>query len=238
MAKRRKTTGNSGFRRKKEVGEAAVEAGLKTSQAAGGTISGQPTDGPGLSPSWLTTSPVYRRVPVSVRTKLDADILLRPPDCQSIRSIYGRHELKERYGVSFHALRTYADRLERFVRPAMTSQVMAGVLGCLPARYRRQLVAGSEVMLVSRVVQALSDEGSAGALSVADLARLAAVLEKLAVRGKPSGARKSRRDSRNVLTGDTSIHDATQLAQAVRAIYGLSWPADKAQKTTEPVKNA
>ncbi len=139
--------------------------------------------------TWLTRSAVYQRVPLEIRNKLDEAILLRPAGCQSVASIAARFQLKERYGVSTRVLAAYAGRLERFIRPAMTSQVMAGVLGCLPERYRRQLVEGSQVLLVSRVIQALSDDESAAALSVAELAKLAYVLASFVgrARAQPRG---------------------------------------------------
>jgi hypothetical protein len=169
---------------------------------------------------------VYRKVPVAVRARLDAAILLRPADCPTLEAIARKFDLGGRYGISPDSLANYAHKLEQFVRPAMTSQVMAGMLGCLPARYRRQLVAGGQVMLLSKVVQALADDEREAALSVADLAKLAAVLAAMSGAGgsksyaaKAGGA--ARRGPRNVLAGGAAIEDPTQLAEAVKMVYGL-----------------
>lgn len=198
--------------------------------SVGGTTGGQTTVGEGTAraspPSWLTRSPVYRKVPVAVRGRLDAAILLRPADCPTLEAIAQKFDLEGRYGISPDSLANYARKLEQFVRPAMTSQVMAGVLGCLPASYRRQLVAGGQVMLLSKVVQALADDEREAALSVADLAKLAAVLAAVSVSGPlkppPAGStRAGHKGRRNVLAGGAAIEDPTQLAEAVKMVYGL-----------------
>lgn len=190
-----------------------------------------------MLPSWLTRSSIYKKVPVAVRGRLDEAILLRPADCATLEQIADKFELASLYGISTSVLRSYARKLEQFVRPAAASQLMAGVLGCLPEEYRQQLVAGGQVLLMSRVVKALSDEGGTE-LSVADLAKLGSVLS--AVGGRPSvsatriKSTQKKRSSKDDASEQESVagesasisssHDPTKLAEAVRMLYGLPWP--------------
>jgi len=179
--------------------------------------------GMGMVPSWFTRSAVYRKVPASVRCRLDAAILLRPPGCETLEAINSKYKLSVRYGVSLRALGRYARNLERLVRPAVASQVMAGVLGCLPAHFRRRLFDGSLVLLLSRVNQVLNDE-EGPRLSVSELAKLADVLKDLAhCRSDPAG-RPSRRGAKGGRAARAGEADPSKLAEAVRALYGLSWP--------------
>jgi len=199
-----------------------VEVSPEGGSAADSTAPADLVTAAGLRAStWLTRSPVYRQVPLEIRNKVDEAILLRPPGCQSVASIAARFQLKERYGISTRMLASYASRLERFIRPAVTSQVMAGVLGCLPEKYRRQLVAGSQVLLVSRVIQALSDEESAAALSVAELAKLAYVLASFSGRARAQQPGAAGTDQQSATEPGSSPRDVTQLAEAVRVVYGL-----------------
>ncbi len=181
-------------------------------------------------PAWLARSGVYRRIPVTVRGRLDAAILLRPKDCPTLEAIADKFKLAERYGISRAALRTYAGKLEQLVRPMAASQVLAGVLGCLPASYRRKLAAGSEVMLLSRLVKTLNDEKTS-TLAVADLAKLAVLLKTVRYPYRKSTTPKRRhnrspRDSVNP-SPDSAVGDSEQMAEAVRTLYGLSWPPGK-----------
>ena len=184
-------------------------------------------------PDWLTRSSVYKKVPISVRGRLDEAILLRPADCATLDQIADKFELAERFGISGSALRSYARKLEQFVRPAVASQLMAGVLGCLPEAYRQRLIAGGQVLLLSRVVQALLAEGGAE-LSVADLAKLASVLSAMGNRSRlPALKAKAAPTTRTSQTGEgepdpePAAGNPTKLAEAVRMLYGLPWPPDK-----------
>ena len=117
----------------------------------------------------LGRTQVYKRLPGHLRGRVDEAILLRPEECSSLETIVQRFGLEEKYGITMKALRGYAHKLEQLARPAAASHLLARVLGCLPEEDRRRLLAGSEVLLLSRVIQALSD-GKAEALCVADLA--------------------------------------------------------------------
>jgi hypothetical protein len=182
-------------------------------------------------PAWLTRSSVYKKVPVAVRGRVDEAILLRPAKCATLEQIAEKFELAGRYGISHSALRSYARKLEQFVRPAVASQLMAGVLGCLPEGYRQRLVAGGQVLLLSRVVQALSAEGGAE-LSVAELAKLASVLSAVGSRSRsPAAGAKAAPHTRSSSAGEVDpkppTGDPAKLAEAVRMLYGLPWPPDK-----------
>ncbi|UCD30589.1 MAG: hypothetical protein JSV03_09020 [Planctomycetota bacterium] len=181
-------------------------------------------------PTCLARSNVYKRVPSRVRSQLDEAIVLRPDGCASLEAIADKFQLGRRYKVSLSSLRSYARKLEEFVRPAMTSQLMAEILGCLPDSYRQQVVAGGQVMLLSKVLQALSiDRGSA--LTVAELARLASVLSGVSSRGNmgrtaASGYHDGEKGEQT--DTDTDSTSPNKMAEAVRMLYGLPWPPREA----------
>jgi hypothetical protein len=131
----------------------------------------------------------------------------------------------------------------------MANHLMSGLLGCMPRRYRERLVAGSQVLLLSRVVQALTraqpeaqtaaDSGEtddADPLSVSELAKLASILSSLTARVTPDGAKTATKRSKQKSTGsqtgrpgdaqNTKV-DHDKLSEAVRMLYGLDWPAEK-----------
>jgi len=209
-----------------------------------GRQTGRQTAGPAkpaaepCAPARLTQSSVYRRVPAAVRCRLDQAIVLRPADCTTPEAIAEKFDLEKRYGVSLSVLRSYARKLEQFVRPAVASQFLAGVLGCLPESYRRQLVAGNQVLLLSRVVQALTAPGESG-LPVSDLARLASLLSSFArqTRATPGPTCPHQSENTSEKKGpDTPVTDPdpTRLAEAVRTVYGLPWPPDAAGAAETP----
>jgi len=186
-------------------------------------------------PPGLARSAVYRKVPLGVRCRLDRLILLRPKGCATDEAIAKRLMLTERYGVSVTALKRYARQLEELVRPMVSSQLIAAIMGCLPPEFRRSVTDGSQVLLLGKVVQALNGLDDNGdkmpnrTLSVADLAKLATVLRAI----RPPKARldgggempnageldERQGDNPNTLRGDSGV-----LAATVRTAYGLSWP--------------
>lgn len=191
------------------------------------------------APLSLLRSAIYRRLPVAVRMKLDRAILLRPEGCRTLDDIAERFELTSRHGISRASLRTYARKVESLVRPEITAQVVAGVLGCLPRRYREQVANGSQVMLLSRVVGALEHKETA--LSVAELAKLASVLASVARRTRRSKvpSRDARRPavSGPPLAGAANPQaplDPSSMARAVRLLYGLSWPPPETSSDEKP----
>ena len=178
------------------------------------------------APAWLLRSAVFRKMPADARLRLESAILLRPSGCGTLEAIARTFELKSRYGLSLAALRNYARKLEQWVRPAVASQVMAGVLGCLPDDFRRRLINGSQVLLLSRVNQALGDEDGPP-LSVAELAKLADVLKSLA-RGRAGSAGNAPSDGQECgehAPNGTEL-DLEKMTKAVRVLYGLPWPLD------------
>jgi hypothetical protein len=188
-------------------------------------------------PAWLARSSVYKRVPAGVRWRLDQVILTRPEDCATLEAIAERFDLQSRFGVSDQTLRSYASRLEAYARPVVASQLMAAVLGCLPEGYRRQLMAGNQVLLLSRVANALTAEESV-ALTVPDLARLTSALSALAGRMTPAsrGRPESTRKASTAEQAAPAVGPAeapAQLAEAVRMIYGLSWPIQDTPKDAD-----
>jgi hypothetical protein len=145
-------------------------------------------------------------------------------------------QLEEKYGISTGALVAYAEKIEQLVRPEITSHVLAGVLGCLPRSYQRQLVAGGEVLLISRILKALNTEETG--LAVAEMAKLASILTALAgasrgESGKPAGLAnlKKRIAGKPEEMEAQSLHADVvpiKLAESVRLLYGINWPPEKA----------
>lgn len=182
-------------------------------------------------PRWLKQCAVYRRVPTAVRARLDQALLLRPPKLASLSAIAGKLELSK-YKISPAALKSYAQRLERLVKPAATSNLLAGVLGCLPDAHRRQLVAGGQVMLLSRVIHTISCENKV-ALSVAELAKLASILETFAKSQAKAGRGRKTEDRKSAADSAATIGDPRKLGEAIRMIYGLDWPLQEEKPPSE-----
>jgi hypothetical protein len=182
-------------------------------------------------PIGLARTSVYRRVPETVRPRLDEAILLRPSECPTLEAIGRKFRLAEEYGVTHKGLKTYASRLERLVRPVLTAQVMAGALGCLPESYRQQLVAGTRVMLLSRVVQTLQGR-EPSSLTIADLAKLASILSAVARPGTDTEGGVSRRPRSGCPDRPHGAERAVprdapaRITEAVRLVYGLTWPPE------------
>jgi hypothetical protein len=172
------------------------------------------------------------------RTKLDRAIIFRPPGLKTVAAIMCHFALQEKYELSAEEVTAYAEKVEQLVRPEVTSQVMAGVLGCLPKAYRRQLVAGGEVLLVSRVLQALNTQETG--LTVAEMAKLASIPMSLARRsgseqqGGVGGGRVRKSRSGQAHGGDDPSAegggDPIKLAESVRLLYGLSWPPGDSER--------
>jgi len=171
----------------------------------------------------LSRSSIARRLPVNLRTRLDEAILLRPKGLPTLEAIAAHFDLA-RYRISPAALRAYARRLDALARPVVTGQILAFILGCLPRRYRRRVLAGTESLLLARFTQALSADRSTP-LPVADLARLGSVLSAM------TRPRPSRRDPKTIrthgkLSSETRGEMQTAKFQAVvRDLYGLRLPA-------------
>jgi hypothetical protein len=176
-------------------------------------------------PDWLARSPVFCRVPAHKRARLDRAILLPAEEPESFEEIARKFKLTEEYGISTAALRTYARKLDELIRPTVTSHVMAGVLSCLPKSYRRKLMDGSEVMLISRVLNAL-DSGESR-LETAELAKLGSILAGIG-RSRQAAARVARagRAGAGRAPEDVVPNEPIRVAESVRQVYGLPWPPD------------
>lgn len=211
--------------------------------SSGEYLSGLDSDLAGLPPSALTRTKVYRRIPQPQRGRIDAAILLRPPECSTLKAIAQRFEIRKQYGLSYDSLEYYASRLEEFVRPAMTAQVMAGILGCLPERYRRQVFTGSQVLLVSKVLNLINNTDSNATLTVAELAKLATVLASAAGNartrdGSPKNNQLPLSDDPAAPSDDQPAPaDASRLSAAVRMVYGLGLPNQDALPNQNEVTN-
>lgn len=187
---------------------------------------------PGLRgdvPLWLARSPIFQRVPARQRARLDRAILLPGSGGCSIPEIAEKFKLIEKYAITPAMLATYARKLEQLMRPTVTSQVMAGVLSCLPEAYRRRLIRGSEVLLVSKVLAALNT--SKTPLTVAEMAKLASILMSVAKQNRSPTRRSDRQAEQG--SGLTACDraeaaDPAKMAESIRMLYGLDWPPDSA----------
>lgn len=212
----------AGSRRAPSKGRAAPDSGAEL---------GEPVVPDELA-AGLARSVVYRKVPPALRARIDRAILMPSEGDASVGQVAGELKLAERYGITEAALQTYVEKVETLMRPAVRSQIMAAVLSCLPREYRRRLFEGSQVLMVSRVLGALTNPDSG--LSVAEMAKLAAILHTM------SGGRAARAHARMVRRGGSPAsesgssgdaggsHDASRLPESIRLLYGLPWPPEGA----------
>jgi len=190
------------------------------------------------APAMLARTSVYRRLPIDVRRRLNEVILSRPSDCATMEAIADKFELTKRYNISLAALRSYASRLEMLVKPTVMSQLKSAVLGCLPESYRQQIIDGSQVMLLSRLIHVLSrseESGEAksksgdGELSVAELVKIATVLTGMARQaniGRTANKRSGSAEKNHRTPSEDQPKEPEKLSESVRAVYGLPWPSD------------
>jgi len=204
----------------------------RTSKSRTSSVTKPAQGGQFAVPAWLARSSIYKRVPVRVRIRLDKAILFRPPESPTLEAVADKFKLSERYNISLASLRNYARKLEQFVKPAMGSQLLAELLGCLPESYRQQVASGNQVLLLSKVLQALT-MGGADALSVADLAKFSTILSGIASRTN-MGSKKSTgsgpKKKGPPAESEPSGAEPGKVAEAVRMLYGLPWPPEQEQK--------
>jgi hypothetical protein len=179
----------------------------------------------------ITRTSVYRRVPVTTRRKLDRALLTRPKECATLDAILEQFKLSERFGITREALRTYARKIEQLIEPHLAGHLAAAVLGCMPTAYRNEVAAGSEIILISKVVQALTKKKGQGQgqLEAPDLLKLASALRAAGQRkpkscNKGSSSRDGVRKTPEADKGNAKT-DQKVLAETVRTVYGLDWPA-------------
>lgn len=173
----------------------------------------------------LVRSAVYRRVPPDLRARLDRAILMPAESEDSIEQVARELKLTDQYGVSPAALRSYVRKVEQLMRPTVTSQIMAAVLSCLPEDYRRRLMDGSQVLLVSRLLATLTADNTG--LTVAEMAKLASVLHMVSgTRAAVRGAARSAKPGDAPPETKASDPDPSRLSESVRRVYGLPWPAE------------
>lgn len=167
----------------------------------------------------LAESPVCRRLPVDVRLRLEHALFDRGRTGKTLEQISDELSLTK-YQIRSGDVTDYAATFDELVRPAVSAQVIAGVLGCLPASYRKQLARGSEVLLLSKLTQVLSAD-SEQTISVSELMKLASILR--ASRGKRAVTR-GRGGKRREASTESFSDD--HVSAAVNRLYGLSWPRE------------
>jgi len=121
-------------------------------------------------------------------------------------------------------------RVPEAVRACLDATILTVVnalFGCFPDKYRQKLMAGREIILVSRVLQVLcGDENNR--LSVAELAKLASMISSYG--GRSTTAEKPARRASQKSTGHNDQEkeagavspDSARLAETVRTLIGLS----------------
>ncbi|MGQ9650602.1 MAG: hypothetical protein ACUVXJ_10865 [Phycisphaerae bacterium] len=185
----------------------------------------------------LARTAVYKRVPLSTRRALDRAILVRPEGCATLEAIEARFRLTQRFGVSRKNLRMYARKLEGVAEPFFAGNLAAAILGCMPATYASQVAAGSQIILISRLVQALTQRKSR--LEVPELIKLASALRfanptgvarSAAMKGCGKKGHERGRDHRD----SSCFSNQATLAEAVRTVYGLEYPAHRPNGAETP----
>lgn len=185
----------------------------------------------------LARTVVYKRVPLSTRRALDRAILVRPQGCATLEAIEERFRLTERFGVSRDNLRTYARKLERVAQPCFAGNLAAAILGCMPAAYGSQVAAGSQIILISRLVQALTLKQSR--LEIPELIRLASALRFANPTGVARNAATKGCGQQGKIRGrddavSSCFSNEATLAEAVRTVYGLEYPAHRPNGAETP----
>jgi len=205
---------------------------LQASHTAGGNSS-LPTACLDKTAIWqraLARTLVYKRVPLSIRRRLDRAILLRPEGCGTLEAIGAKFKLADKYGVSRDNLRTYARKLERVAEPYFAGNLAAAVLGCMPASYRAQVTVGSQIILISRLVKALTQNEST--LKISDLVRLSSILRTATATGAArnattKGCGRNGENRRRLGASPASPSRQAALVEAVKTVYGLEYPAPR-----------
>lgn len=168
----------------------------------------------------LGTSPVIRQVPFQVRSRLERLLFERVSNSESTQAIAEELEL-EKHGISVADLQSYRDALDELIRPVASVQVIAGVLGCLPEKYRRRLMMGNQVLLLSKVAKALADTQKED-FAAGELLKLASVLRAAAL--TQERGRKPVPGSRADKKAGPDLLDFGIMTRAVRTLYGMIWP--------------
>jgi hypothetical protein len=194
----------------------------------------QPTKLPAPPP--LVRTAVFKKVPLSVRRRLDRALLLRPEGCATLEAIADNFKLHEKLGISRAALRTYARKLEKMVEPVFAGHLLATILGCLPETYTRQLTAGSQVLLLSKAAKALTQDDAK--LEVPDLAKLSGLLAARTDRSTVTDYQKKGYTNKKVrppgpTNGNPAAGDRQILNEAIQTVYGITWPPSP-QRRPEP----
>jgi hypothetical protein len=172
-------------------------------------------------------SPVLRKIPLRVRTRLDAALIHRSTTGETMSEIGGRLKL-DKFGVTSAELERYAEMLEELIRPIACSQFVAGVLGCLPAAYRRRLMTGNQILLMSKVAKILSqsnkEEFAAGELvKLANVLR-AAAQPRVSTRQSRSAKAAGKQDPKDATIAAVDFLSDERVIRDVRSLYGLTWP--------------
>lgn len=216
-------------------------AGRSSSELDGGPqCSEKPgsEDGMPSPPASLTRTSVYRRIPTLLRSELDQALLLRPKGYATLNAVADKFQLVSKFGITPRALRTYARKLEELLRPLFAGQLLASLMGCLPEAYRRQVNDGGDVLLISRIVQALTETETR--LAVPELARAACVFgsntgsKNVSHSPKESYGETSSREPVQI-EGSSAMKDSNRLVHVTRMVYGLDWSVGlRAKPNTEP----
>ncbi len=196
---------------------------------------GRAGDGsPGHVAEALVASPVRQRIPDRIRVKLERALLERASREDSLEEIARKFEL-ERYGISMEMLSGYAATLDELVRPVASTQIVAGVLGCLPASFRSRMLRGNQVLLLSKVA-AILWESRESQMEVGELLKLATLLRAAAqTRRQQAGGRRGKEGGS---PKEAALFDMGRMGGSVRALYGLSWPVGVRKGPAEDGKNA
>jgi hypothetical protein len=127
-----------------------------------------------------------------------------------------------RFGLKPELLEEYATRFDALIRPIASSQIIAGILGCLPASTRARMLKGNQMLLLSKLAQVLV-EAQEVKLESGEMVKLAGVLRSAGqVQRTETGS--SARSKGRPSNPDAALFDHDRFGRAVRVLYGLSWP--------------
>jgi hypothetical protein len=180
-------------------------------------------------PALLTRTSVYKRLPDSLRNQLDQALLERPKDCATLNAVARKFQLAQRFGITTRALRAYAAKLDQLAEPVYAGRLVNSLLECLPDARPAELTDGGDVMLISRVVQALTQKDKK--LAAPDLARAALLFGSNAAKQRLTSCKKEGytdqgKPNRSPAEASPAQSRPDNLAESVRMVYGLGWPSE------------
>ena len=159
------------------------------------------------------------QLPGDLRAELDRVLLQRPAGLRNASAIH-RHFALRQYGISVAGLRTYARR-RTWQHRTGACKTIARELAAAVAPPGRP-TAHADLLLISKVVQALQ---SPEQLTAGEIDKLSAALARL----RQTALREADAEAKRRAAEPPPPLDDEALGVAIRKVYGLDWPPQSAE---------